>query len=75
MRGGQKDESAFVLTRDVIDTVDKYPDETDFKKSFEANIPGFKYDYAFKDIYTVQGTINGCDGPVEEDKDFLRLFQ
>lgn len=72
LRNGIKDESAWVLTRDAIDTLERRPDESEFIKAFEANIQDFDYTYVFKDTYSVQGIINGCDGPMEghhDDKD------
>ena len=73
LRNGKKDESAWVLTRAAIDTQDKRLDETDFIKKFEAQIPGFNYTYVFGDTYSVQGAVNGCDGP-KKTTDELILF-
>ena len=71
--GYGKFENAWVLTRDSIDSVEKRLDETAYKKTFEAAIPTFNYDKAFADNYSIQGMRNGCDGPMEEDKNLFLI--
>ena len=67
MRGPTKKESAWVLTRHAVDSVEKRLDEADFKSIFESKIPGFNYTYVFADSYAIQGTANGCDSPQSEE--------
>merc|ERR1719329_1951154 len=56
---------------DVIDTEDRRPDEAPFKKTFETNVPTFNYTYVFNDTYSVQGTVNRCDGPKKQEEDIF----